>query len=323
MGIAALWIFIFHFAPYITFSNTYLNYVSFYFKSAGFTGVDIFLLVSSFGLVQSFVKKPVSDIRSYGKYVKTRLLRIYSVYLPVLIVIALVDKIGVVQFIKYLFFITQFGEDSWTFLWYVPCIVVFYLLAPFYWNLYRKISNRQLFTVLVISAYVGALFLLQDYIRFDLFLMTNRIPVFLLGFCFGHAYSEKKAFPKTEIIIWISLFCIGLIRSFFLNRDTDIFLIPLENALVNVMLAPGLVIIIAAFASLISKCRIGAPVSKAFSFLGQRSLEFYCIQEWLFAKLAFLGKYSFFVLLLFLICVAVSELFFLLAKCIKKVFVKG
>lgn len=287
MGIAALWIYIFHLVPQIPVSNLYVSLCAWYIKRAGFIGVDIFLLLSAFGLSHSLSKKPVKDIKSYLVYLKARLLRIYCVYIPVVAVISIVDHWGIIKLLKMLVFIPQFGENIYVFLWFVPCIVLFYLLAPLYWNLYSKISQKKLFTLMVILCYLVVLYLLRGVLREDLYAIANRIPVFLLGFSFGYSHVFQKTMPKWEFAFWMLVLVFGLWRSFHLNQETKPFIIPAENALINVLIAPGLVLFLALVSDLLCKAKISSLLEKVFALLGMVSFEFYCIQEWLFGKTEF------------------------------------
>ena len=124
MGFAALWIFYFHTAPMI-FQNVHIvNNIEWYLKRAGYTGVDIFMLLSSYGLYYYFSKRDRIDLIDYFK---SRLKRILPGYILALAVYTFIFGEGFGFFIDRLFFINQFSENMYNFLWFVPCILVFYI----------------------------------------------------------------------------------------------------------------------------------------------------------------------------------------------------
>lgn len=170
MGWSILWIMMLHF----TFTQIKpLGFLAQY----GFAGVDIFMLVSGFGLYFSLEKDD-----NLWHFYKKRLLRIFPTYYILGVFSSLLlfhDDI-----MTYLFRYTTVGY--WTGgvfnEWYIPAIVAFYLLAPFI----RQLFVRSWFVVIVAIVVVNLLIAYQliEYqppIDMPHFLMSYRLPAFILG----------------------------------------------------------------------------------------------------------------------------------------------
>lgn len=119
MGWSIVWIMMLHFGFY---TLKPLGFVAQY----GYAGVDIFLFVSGFGLFYSLDKKPL-----LLSFYRKRLIRIFPAYYLVgafASIIVFHDTI-----LQYLFRYSTIG--FWTggayFEWYVPSLLLLYLLAPF------------------------------------------------------------------------------------------------------------------------------------------------------------------------------------------------
>ena len=124
MGIAAVWIMLFHLVDFPV-----LNW--------GYGGVDIFLFLSGWGLYYSWQKNP--DIYSF--YVK-RLWRIFPAY-ALVVTGAYLSKWFVlhdkIEFGDYLSALTTVKYwYGYLVHWYIALIVLLYLLFPFYIKIFRN-----------------------------------------------------------------------------------------------------------------------------------------------------------------------------------------
>lgn len=169
MGWAILWIMMLHF----TFNQIKpLGFIAQY----GFAGVEIFMLVSGFGLYYS-LDKDHHIIRFYKK----RLLRIFPTYylLGVIASIILFND----NFLSYLFRYTTIG--FWTggvyWEWYIPSLVMLYLLSP----LLKKIIDNYMYIVggVVLCSLGLAYYLIDKEHILDRshFFFLYRIPAFIFG----------------------------------------------------------------------------------------------------------------------------------------------
>ena len=124
MGIAAVWIMLFHL-------------IDFPIINWGYGGVDIFLFLSGWGLYYSWRKRP--DIRSF--YFK-RFWRIFPAYALVVTGaylfkwIILRDNIDLLDYLCALTTVKYWY--GYLVHWYIALIVLLYLLFPFYIKIFRK-----------------------------------------------------------------------------------------------------------------------------------------------------------------------------------------
>jgi peptidoglycan/LPS O-acetylase OafA/YrhL len=141
----------------------------------GYIGVDIFMLLSGFGLCYSYTKNSIIMF-----YVR-RLVRIFPLYIISGTIISM--------------FIIQHGEDMsiWDFFcnistlsyynvggtywnWYIPAIVLFYLLFPIMYIGYKKYSTT-LYLITNLVVIITTLFP----IPWQYECLITRIPIFVLG----------------------------------------------------------------------------------------------------------------------------------------------
>ena len=259
MGWAILWIMMLHF----TFTQIKpLGFLAQY----GFAGVDIFMLVSGFGLFYS-LEKNSHIIPFYRK----RFLRIFPTYyfLGIFASILLYHD----NAITYLFRYTTIG--FWTGgvygEWYIPSIVFLYLLTPFI----KKLYDRKLYIIIIL---IGCLCLIASYIIVannyinkgePHFFLLYRIPSFLFGM--ACAYWVKNGFSDTY---YYYILIAGI--PFF------IYLYPHHHEIYNYKYF-STVFLLPIFTSLfIVISRHCPPINPIISKIGQASLEIYIIQGMFF-----------------------------------------
>ena len=200
-GFAALWIVFFHYvdmgAKLVGFPPEY-RFVWDSFQM-GNIGVDIFLFLSGVGLYYSFVK----DHRILPFYYK-RLIRVIVPWVllcvPYMTYLLITGEFSVVKYIKQVTTVFYWTKDTGRLnLWYVPAILVLYLVYP----LIHKIlffSNKGAFArcLLLAGASIAVTYAAWHYARggfykdFDKFL--PRVTVFIIGCYAGKPVKEKKEF---------------------------------------------------------------------------------------------------------------------------------
>ena len=176
MGLAMLWVIAFH---YSLLADTPLHYI----LGKGYLGVDIFILLSSFGLCFSLKKNA-----SYKEFIIRRLRRIVPTWWFLITIMLVVNIVLQRNHPHNLFQIICYysGAGWWAFHnepfgiyyyeWYIPTLLAFYLFIP----LLYKLSNRRLAILLILSI-VGVLFLDYFCISPRLSLSYQRIPTFIYG----------------------------------------------------------------------------------------------------------------------------------------------
>ena len=259
MGWAILWIMMLHF----TFTQIKpLGFVA----QFGFAGVELFILVSGFGLFLSLDKNS-----NLTHFYKKRFLRIFPTYylLGIFASIFLYHDTIITYVFRYTtigFWIGGvYGE------WYIPSIVILYLFAPFL----KKLYDRKLFYLIVSVCYIGFLtsyiLIVNNYITKGEphFFLLYRIPAFLFGM--ACAYWIKKGISEKY---YYYLLIAGI--PFF------ILLFPLHHEIYNfkyfslVFLLPIITLCFIIISKLIR------PINPLFSTIGKASLEIYIIQGMFF-----------------------------------------
>lgn len=200
MGVAAILILIFH---SILFCEDLYNDADIIRKALHIVicflnvGVEIFLLVSGIGLYYAYEKKP-----KFKDYYTKRLLNVYVIFIIMRVFFNII--IGIVSgFTSVKDFIIDtlglryvFGIDNTD--WYVPVIMILYLVFPLIYKFIKKIENSKLYTlevsliVLVYSAVMIAIKNTSFYQTYEIGFI--RIPIFFIGCCLGKAVKEKKSF---------------------------------------------------------------------------------------------------------------------------------
>ena len=281
MGFAALWIFIFH--SWITINNNTNSISSIYefIIRIGFCGVDIFMLLSGFGLVNS-IKKGTKT------FYYNRIKRISFTYVLASILAIFIYKWTLLEFIQNISFYTYFTKPIYSHLWFIPTILIFYLLFPIYYKLFEKAKNKNIFIILTIIIWFIISFLLKGYIKEEIYGITNRIPIFITGIWMGWFITEKSfKFPKGFLLINIIILIIGFQLCYLTSFKGLTILLPVSNSLVNYFVALPITILLA---KLFDICSI-KYVNNFFEFYGTISLQLYCFQEILLKYLYAAGVY--------------------------------
>lgn len=169
MGWAILWIMMLHF----TFNQIKpLGFIAQY----GFAGVEIFMLVSGFGLYYSLDKD-----HHIIPFYKKRILRIFpTYYLLGIIASILLFSDNLLSFLfRYTTLGFWIGSIYWE--WYIPSLVMLYLVSPFL----KKLIDRYLYIVGGVALFtLGLAYYLIDKDQIldrSHFFFLYRIPAFIFG----------------------------------------------------------------------------------------------------------------------------------------------
>ena len=277
MGIAAIWIYLFHEWIPLAPNVPILGFAEDFIKQIGFFGVDIFFFLSGMGLIYAIEK------HSLPVFYQRRFLRILPAYILTAILLMFAYGWTPTEFLKNLFGITFFTKNIYTLLWFVPAITVFYLLFPFYYAIFKKIKHKTVFTIGIISLWFLFSLLAANHMRLDLFGFTNRIPIFLTGILIGwFCKNGAPSFPKWIRGVLCVIFAIGLVLAYYTNYKGLYLLVPVSNCCVpNFLMAVSGVFL---FSKLLHLCDIygktpGKCVLTILRFFGTISFEFYCVQE--------------------------------------------
>lgn len=297
MGIAAIWILVFHEwipisadPPEGTFSL--LSSLEHYVKGIGFCGVDIFLLLSGIGLTFAIKKE------SLPVFYYRRIRRIILPFLAVAVIRWRVELWDTSLFLGNISGYNFYTKSMYSFLWFVPAIITLYLFFPLYYKLFCQADSKILFTAGSVMLWLLITLLIRDKMRTDLFGFTNRIPVFIIGILFGYLTQNCKTIifsARTYLFLLITL-ALGLYLAYLADFLGYELIVPVGNCcLPNCLIAVSLPFLIAKLLNVLENRLpfVGKCAAKALGFFGTFSLEFYCVQEWfsdmMMPKLADLG----------------------------------
>ena len=277
MGAAMMWIMFTH---TIYFGQ---NEVIHFFHIIGIYGVDMFLLVSGLGIYRS-----MRQSKSVGEFYKKRAIRILPAYFIASISwyiffkpeVSFSDKLMSIFGINYFRGTIQHIQEFFD--WFIPFIVVMYLLTPLYDKIFQKVESKWKLTVLasmispilaVIAAYTG---------RQVLFYSIVRIPIYLIGYCIGWFLYENKEEKKGSWMVFVPLLCIGLLAIYLLRENANTYNVRWGlNAYTALMIAPGISMLLAFIWKYMEKWLkiVGKILMFPFYLLGRYSLEVYLLHQ--------------------------------------------
>lgn len=281
MGIAAIWISMFH-LWILPEKFSFFEYV----KSIGFAGVDFFFLLSGMGLVYAMEKYRVLD------FYERRLERVFLPYAVTAALIGLLDGWQFDYFLKNLLGINFYVNEVVSFLWFVPAILTLYLCFPLYYHFFHRAKSKLCFTLacilvwLALSKLVCKIPAVDAYFtRTWMFLFTNRIPIFLTGIYLSEVLRKCDIqIPWWGWGIGIIVFRVGLYglqMTYFYGQylivpESFCFLPTYLMAISGVPMAAKVAQLLSRYGKLPGKW-----ILNVLTFFGRISLEFYCVHEYL------------------------------------------
>ncbi len=207
MGLAVLWIFLFHSKLY--FPESVLFGPLRVLVSTGYGGVDIFFFLSGYGLMHHMLAKSSSCLSFY----KTRLLKIYPSYLIASIVaLGIIAIDNTVSIKKAVLVLTTLGfwTADYMIYWFIPAIISLYVMYPFFYTSYRKHELSLLVMVVSVSIITCGLLVVADGTHF--IKLLSRIPVFVLGSHISYLCATGKGdLSKKELFFNLLAFIFFLI----------------------------------------------------------------------------------------------------------------
>ena len=171
MGFAALLIFVFHF--YIPFTDAGAE--TFFYRSA-YVGVDLFFFLSAVSLGKN-------EVLPFRGFILNRLSRIYLPFAGLALIAAVYKSWTVKKLIFVLLGIDFLQKGGGAFLWFLPGIMLLYLITPLIIKLKSRLGLKSLWLLLILWG--AAVVMLQYALNWTrIFILLNRIPIYLLGLYF-------------------------------------------------------------------------------------------------------------------------------------------
>ncbi|MCI8303439.1 MAG: acyltransferase [Lawsonibacter sp.] len=221
MGMAIIWVMLFH-AYDLDLGHWALNW----FRAAGFGGVDIFILLSSMGLVMSLSRRE----QEYGEFMSRRLSRLLPAYYAVMI--------------PYTLFFILYYDAPWSaliwnslllyywvrpagyFNWYVAGALTFYSVTPLCFRLMRRSRHRELVTGAgVLLGLLASQMLMQDGF-WNMLDIMYRVPLFFLGLLMGFYIVEDRRLDGKSLLFWCIWFGLGLVYLRAMSWEQELVFLP-------------------------------------------------------------------------------------------------
>ena len=262
-----------------------------------YVGVDMFFFLSAYSLAGREI--------DYVPFLKDRVLKLYAKFAFFVLVMALFSKsFGVIRAVKSLTFIEFFQKGGGAFLWFIPAILIFYVVYPLFlkWN-----SRFKVIWVLLIWL-TGSVFAEHVLSYTAVFIFTNRIPVILAGYLFK-TYCTKNNNLRRSFIVLIPLGVLLLHMYGFKVRLN----FPIKD--IFYVLAIPSVIGLVMLSSYVKKCAVTDS-------LGSITLELYAVQM-IFGQRILIWAYNVFNKNALLTNIFVTVVMLLLAYIISYVFKRG
>lgn len=257
MAFSAFFILIYHL--WINLTNAQIEI---YLRQICVIGVDLFFFISAY----SIGRREQID---YKSFIKNRFFKIYVKFIVFSIIGTVCFHWTPMEFIKTILGIELFKKGGGSFLWFLPSIMFVYLTLPLYKKIDTKYSKITPFLALFLYFILSVIVSIFTAYK-ALFILTNRIPIILLGYYFAK-YNIVEYLSNSKVRYWI-ITLISLLFGITISYFVWIFHFHLTwfRDLFYILYIP----LIIGFALLLDSIK----VNKFSEFMGSITLELYGLQ---------------------------------------------
>lgn len=275
MGAAIVWVMLFH-AFDLDLRVPLLNAIC----RAGFGGVDVFILLSSMGLVMSLSRRP----QEYTAFMARRGQRILPAYFAVMVPFTLYLILARGKTWSSLIWnaslLYYWVRPSGAFNWYVAGAMTFYAVTPWCFARWQRSKHRQGLTALAVGLGLALCQLLTHEGYWQYTDLAYRIPVFFLGLLLGFWVLEDRPLTAKSALFWAACLCAAG-GYLYLSLTKEWINWPIHFPQCHLFLfttVPMCLLICLA----LDKLPLG-PLSRLLDFLGRYSLEIYLLNVSVFS----------------------------------------
>lgn len=202
MLVSSLLILIFHLWVSIFDRTNIFFKIETFIRQICYIGVDIFFFLSSYSISKN-------DIKDYKKYLFLRFKKVYIPFMIFAIIGEIYYKWNLKTFLLTISGINLFIDGGGSFLWFVPAIMIVYLLLPIYNKIYNK--YKKITPIITIIIWIIFTVLISSYTSYkEIFILTNRLPIILIGVYFAKNSLIDKLSKKKYLISMVLLIIFGL-----------------------------------------------------------------------------------------------------------------
>jgi peptidoglycan/LPS O-acetylase OafA/YrhL len=268
MGLAMLFVILFH----VSLSRDDPFYG---LRRCGNVGVDMFLFLSGVGLWFAWTKQP-----SVRTFYRRRLLRILPTWLLVAGAFYGADFLGPRRFSRSVIDLIGDVTVNWDFwlhdeltFWYVPAILMLYLLAPHYMRLITRHPVYRWLPLLmvvwcVMVQWVTPIHRAVGHIE----IFWSRVPIFFIGINMGHSVKQQRTLEGSAV--WL------LLLSFAMTFGTSLYLEQMRHGQFPLFVERMIYIPLTITGILLLNrvlSRMPQWVNRSLRFVGMISLEVYLL----------------------------------------------
>lgn len=201
LALAGLLIVIFHLWINI-FSG---SNVELFIRTTSYLGVDMFFFLSAYSL-------GCGRIDNIPRFYLSRLKAVYVKFAFFVVIQALLASWSIGKVVRTLIGYELVEKGGGSFLWFLPAIMLLYLIMPFYQRVYDK--TPVITAVLSFLMWFAVALLLTQWTQYRAgFIFWNRLPIFFIGFLC--AKIPKAVVDRVKTSIWgLVLFLVGLFLLF-------------------------------------------------------------------------------------------------------------
>lgn len=206
MAFSAILILIFHLWINVTDTR-----IEIFLRQLSVIGVDIFFFVSSYSLGK---RKNIE----YKSFIKNRFQKVYLKFIILSIIGMFIFNWNIKKFITIILGIELLTKGGGSFLWFLPGIMLMYIILPLYIKLDSK--HPKIAPLIVIASEIFLTIIISCFTNYqEIFILTNRIPIILLGYYFAkhHIFEYLKTTKKRYWLTTIITLTLGVIISYLVN----------------------------------------------------------------------------------------------------------
>lgn len=269
MGIAILVIVFYHVELVIP------NMLIATFKKIAYGGVDIFIFASGLGAYFSYTK----DFDATAFLIR-RFKRLAPIYIPFIVIWNLYRYFGgdfpINAAIGNFFALQGFTGLGNEFSWYITCLMVVYILTPFFGGLVKKMNRPH-------SYFLFAIFLFIISIPFwDTWggiIIVSRLPIYVIGMYFAKWSEDDKIRLKSKLaFVLIAAMVVGMMLLLLFFKKYDIYLWDYGLYWYPfIFITPGVCIFISVFAEVLGKIKFGRIILNILKKIGEYSFEIFLL----------------------------------------------